>query len=199
VSEGSGAEPAKPLRLFVAVDVPDHLGRELLARLSPFRASVPGARWTRREGWHVTLKFLGWTAPGSVPQVEAAVAAVASAAARPFDTRITRLGAFPKPGRARVLWAGLADDGGAFAQTVKDLDDALAAFVEPEKRAFTPHLTLARIAPPVRVGSDVLDLAVGSEPFAVDRLILYRSHLSPKGASYEALVSAPLGGTPRPA
>jgi 2'-5' RNA ligase len=198
VSEGSAPETAKPFRLFVAVDVPDHLVIELLGRLEPVRASVPGARWTRPDGWHVTLKFLGWTPPEAVPEVGAAVGTIA-ASMRWFDTRITRVGAFPKPGRARVLWAGLDDDGGTFAQMVKQLDDALASFVEPEKRAFTPHLTLARIAPPARVGSDVMDLAVGSEPFAVDRLILYRSHLSPKGASYEALVSAPLGGTPRPA
>ena len=182
---------AKPVRLFVAVDVPVHMRSELLARLEPIRGSVPGARWTRPDGWHVTVKFIGWTPPEAIPDVEAAVAAVA-ASMRRFDTRITRLGAFPKPGRARVLWAGLDDGRGTFAQMVKQLDGSLSAFVQPEKRAFTPHLTLARIAPPARVGSDVLDLAVGSEPFAVERLSLYRSHLSPKGATYEVLVSAPV-------
>jgi 2'-5' RNA ligase len=197
MSEGPAAARARPFRLFVAVDVPDHLVSELLRRLEPVRASIPGARWTRPEGWHVTLKFLGWTPPEAVPEVGAAAGTVASSTRR-FNTRITRLGAFPKPGRAGVLWAGLDDDGGAFAQMVKQLDDALATFVEPEKRAFTPHLTLARIAPPARVGSDVLDLAIGSEPFAVHRLTLYRSHLSPKGATYEVLGSAPLEGAPRP-
>lgn len=181
----------KPVRLFVAVDVPAHVRSELLARLEPVRGAVPGARWSRPEGWHVTMKFIGWTPPERVPEVEAAVATVA-ASSRRFDTRITRTGAFPKPSRARVLWAGLDDGRGTFAQMVKMLDDPLSAFVEAEKRPFTPHLTLARIAPPARVGSDLLELPVGSEPFAVEKLTLYRSHLSPKGATYEVLVSAPL-------
>ena len=185
----------KPVRLFVAVDAPEAVAAELLDRVRPMRDAVRGARWTRPDGWHVTLKFLGWTHPEVLGGLEAALGSVAPAI-EPFVTRLTRLGAFPAPSRARVLWAGLDDPGGRFARTVGRLDEALAGWVERERRAFEPHLTLARIDPPGALGRDVLGLDVASEPFAVDRLVLYRSHLSPKGATYEAVSVMPLGRDP---
>jgi 2'-5' RNA ligase len=191
-AERLDASEAKPVRLFVAVDVPDVVAAELLERIAGLRGAVSGARWTRPEGWHVTLKFLGSTAVRSVPEVEAAVRTVAGGVAS-FGSRIVRLGAFPSAGRARVLWAGLEDAAGCFARIVTHLDDLLVALAEPEKRAFMPHLTLARIEPPARLDPDVLELEVASSAFTVERLILYRSHLSPKGATYEPLVTAPLG------
>jgi 2'-5' RNA ligase len=189
----------KPIRLFVAIDVPDEVRARLAAALAPFRDAIPGARWTRDAGWHVTVKFLGWVRPRLVPEVEAAVrsAAVRSGA---FETAITAIGAFPSPGRARVLWAGLDDGTGCFAQMVGQLDDLLSASFEPETRAFTPHLTLARIDPPRRLSEfapDLVSLDVASERFRIERLVLYRSRLSPQGATYEAVFDAALGGSPR--
>jgi len=187
---------AKPLRLFVAVDVPDPVKAGLAEAVAPFGQSIRGARWTRPEGWHVTLKFLGSTRPPLVPDVEAAVRAAASAGGS-FETRLTGVGAFPSANRARVLWAGLEDPGGRFGELVTHLDDLLRDVVAPEKRAFTPHLTLARIDPPARLAvdaPDVLALDAASEAFVVDRLVLYRSHLSPRGATYEPLVAAPFTG-----
>ncbi len=186
----SARPEAKPLRLFVAVDVPETVKDALTASIEAVRGDVPGARWTRPEGWHVTLKFLGATWPRLVPDVEAAVRD-AAAATRAFDTRLTSVGAFPSANRARVLWAGLQDPDGRFGEVVRHLDDRLRDMVTPEKRAFMPHLTLARIDPPARLDPAVLALEVASERFTVDRLILYRSHLSPRGATYEALVTAP--------
>ncbi len=186
----------KALRLFVAVDVPDAVKTALAAAVAPFRDRVPGARWTREGGWHVTLKFLGRTWPRLVPEVEAAVRAVAEAS-EPFDTRLTRIGAFPSEARARVLWAGLDGAAGAFDRIVRRLDGSLAESFGSEERAFAPHLTLARIAPPRRLSEfvpEILTTEVGSEAFSVDRLVLYRSRLSPRGAIYEAMLDVALGG-----
>jgi 2'-5' RNA ligase len=186
---------AKPLRLFVATDVPDPVRAALARTVAPFRDGVPGARWTRREGWHVTLKFLGSTWPRLVDEVREAVSS-AAAGSEAFQTELTEIGVFPSVRRARVIWAGLADPEGRFTRMVADLDERLADHFVPEKRAFTPHLTLARLTPPRDLGEFIAGLpgmSVGSEPFPVDRLVLYRSHLSPKGATYEPLLAAPLG------
>jgi 2'-5' RNA ligase len=102
---------------------------------------------------------------------------------------------FPSPGRARVVWAGLEDSEGRFASLVKSLDDLLVEDFVPEKRPFTPHLTLARLNPPRNIrefAPQLVGTRVPSDPFTIDRLVLYRSHLSPKGATYEPLVEAPL-------
>jgi len=184
---------AKPLRLFVAVDVPDRVKAGLASAVAPYRERIPGARWTGSEGWHVTLKFLGATWPRLVETVHEAVQA-AAAASTPFESRLSEMGVFPSPVRARVVWAGLEDTKGLFASMVERLDDLLAEHFVPEKRAFTPHLTLARLNPPRNIREftpELVGLAVPSEPFAVDRLVLYRSRLSPKGATYEQLLNAP--------
>src|SRR5262249_11379834 len=152
-------------------------------------------RWTRRTGWHVTVKFLGWTPPRLLAEVDAAVGAAASGSP-PFETAITGIGAFPSATRARVLWAGLDDGDGRFAQIVERLEDLLRPVVEPEARSFTPHLTLARIEPPRRLSEFVpalLEADVASERFRIDRLVLYRSHLSSSGATYEAVRDAAFG------
>lgn len=188
---------AKPLRLFVAVDVPDRVKAGLAAAVAPYRDRIPGARWTNSQGWHVTLKFLGATWPRLVDEVRTSVQA-AAAASRPFETNLTEMGVFPSPGRARVVWAGLEDTEGRFGPMVKRLDDLLVEHFVPEKRAFTPHLTLARLNPPRNIkefAPDLVGTAVPSERFAIDRLVLYRSHLSPKGATYEPLLEAPLSGS----
>ena len=186
---------AKPLRLFVAVDVPEAVKATLRSATARFRDRIPGARWTNLDAWHVTVKFLGTTWPRLVEEVRAIVGAVA-ADEGPFETALTDLGAFPSPTRARVLWAGLADEDGRFAKLAASLDRALEEHFDPEDRAFTPHLTLARLVPPRNLREFVPELVgtnVASEWFAAAALVLYRSHLSPSGARYEPLLVAPFG------
>jgi 2'-5' RNA ligase len=186
---------AKALRLFVAVDVPEDVKVGLAARVAPFRERIPGARWTRSEGWHVTLKFLGTTWPRLLEAVREAVGAAAKES-EAFETSLTTVGVFPSPRRARVVWAGLSDPDLRFSGIVTQLDHLLEEHFVAEKRAFTPHLTLARLVPPRDVGEfapELVGTAIPSRPFAVDRLVLYRSHLSPHGARYEPLASEPLG------
>ena len=186
---------AKPLRLFIAVDAPEDVKEQLAVSLEPFRERVAGARWTSTGAWHVTLKFLGNTWPRLVETVRQAVA-VAAGDQTPFETAITEIGAFPTAKRARVLWAGLSDPQERFTPLVAKLDELLREHFVPEKRAFTPHLTVARLNPPANVLEAVPGLAgasVSSRPFAIDRLVLYRSHLSPRGARYEPLGKFSLG------
>ena len=186
---------AAPLRLFLSVEAPEEVLRDLDARVAPLRPLLPGARWTRPEGWHVTLKFLGATWPRLLDEVRAAAKAAARAAP-PLESWLTEVGAFPSAGRARVLWVGLSDPDGRLTGLASDLDERLRPWFTPERRAFTAHLTLARLDPPrdVRVEApDLLALRPDGRAFVIDRLVLYRSHLSPRGATYEALGEFPLG------
>jgi len=195
VRDRSGRPEAKPLRLFVAVDVPPAVQDGLAVAIASYRDRIPLARWTGLENWHVTVKFLGTTWPRLVDPVRAAIGSAASAAA-PFQTALTEVGVFPSARRARVVWAGLSDPDGGFARLADSLDGALGEFVEPERRPFTPHLTLARLTPPRDIGeftSDLVGRSVASEPFPVEHLVLYQSHLSPRGATYESLEVFALG------
>jgi 2'-5' RNA ligase len=189
---GSGAPEAKPLRLFVAVDLPDEVRARVEHGVEPVRERYPRGRWVPLENQHVTLKFLGATWPALV---DAVLACVGDVAARhdPFETRVSTLGAFPSARRARVLWVGLEDPATRLRRIAVDLDDTLAANFRPEKRALTPHLTVARFEPPVRLDGELVELAVESSPFDVSWLTLYRSHLQRPVPRYEAMATFPLG------
>ena len=182
------------LRLFVAFDLPRPLLDEIDVATAPLRERWPRARWVPIENQHVTIKFLAWV---PVPGLEAVVSALQTAvtAHEPISLELGRYGVFPGPRRARVLWLGFveaSDRLGALAAAV-DVAPKPIGF-EREQRGFTPHLTLARFREPERVDPVALDEAEPPEgSLEVDRITLYRSHLSPKGPRYEALQGFRLG------
>lgn len=180
---------AKPLRLFVAVDPSPAAVQALDSALEPWRERFPKGRWVPAENRHITLKFLGRTWPRLVDWVHQACREVADQM-RPFTMSFDGMGVFPGRSRARVLWIGLKDEQNSLAALAKRLDEAMAEEFPPEKRGFTAHLTVARFNPPadVRDAAGELDAFRAEAPsFRVGKLILYQSHLSPRGARYEPL------------
>jgi 2'-5' RNA ligase len=137
------------------------------------------------------VKFLGSTWPRLMDWVLETISGVAGRHG-PFTTRVEGLDAFPKARAARVLWAGLDDAAGRLERLAADLDEALAREFAPEKRAFTPHLTLARFDPPV--GLEPLEVTFESEPFDIGRIVLFRSHLRRPAPVYEPIGVFPLAG-----
>lgn len=180
-------ERPERLRLFVGVDVPPGVLEELDAAIEPQRVNVTGARWAPLENQHITLKFLGSVDTPLLREVEGACRTVASAT-DPAEIAVAHVGAFPSARRARVLWAGVEDETTLLAGLATRLDAALVPLgFEPEKRAFTAHLTLARLRMPADVRVLVSAVTFRSERFVVSEFHLFRSRLSPKGARYEVL------------
>ncbi|HVL64894.1 MAG TPA: RNA 2',3'-cyclic phosphodiesterase [Actinomycetota bacterium] len=182
------------LRLFVAADVPPEHLASVEEAVGAWQRTLSGARWTDPSGRHVTLKFLGSVAEERLEGVLEA-ASIAARSCVPGRARLSGFGAFPSTRRMRVLWVGLDDLDGSLACLATALDRGFEALgVEPEKRSFTAHLTVARFRNPSTLpeGASGIDLR-SLPPFEVDRAVLYRSHLSAKGARYEALASLPLG------
>lgn len=185
------------MRLFVAFDVPDPQKMSIEKAIQPLRLRLPKARWTSREAWHVTLKFLGEVTEDRLAEVREIIDASALAST-PTPTRLTDVGSFPSPKRARVLWVGLEDAQSVMAGIARSMEEAFTtAGFRREGRELHPHLTIARF----RVTQLIEDVLLETGPFQLDRLpfevgeiVLYRSHLSPKGATYEALEHFHLGG-----
>ncbi len=165
-------------RLFVAVWPPDDV---LDAVAAVDRPTVAGLRWTARDQWHVTLRFLG-----RVEDTDDAVEALEAVRAAP-----TIAVAGPTVGRfgQRVLHvpvAGLEDVAGAVVS-------ATAAVGElPEDRPFAGHLTLARVARGARVDLRALAGQPVEGRWPVTEICLVESHLSPRGARYEVVRRFPL-------
>lgn len=184
------------MRLFVAVSIPRSHLEHVDEQIAPFRDKVSNARWTTIENQHVTLKFLGSTPTDRIEHVEA-VCRMVAAGRRAAPVRLSEVGAFPSRGRIRVLWLGLEDEAGLLTGLSEDLDRALEPLGFPaEARSFTPHLTLARFKIPVPLRAGLPGAEVESlEPFPIERIELFRSHLSPTGARYEVIGIYPLAAT----
>jgi RNA 2',3'-cyclic 3'-phosphodiesterase len=189
----TGRPEARSLRLFVAFDVSADAADAVERAIEPWRNVFERARWVPRENWHITLKFLGQTWPRLERWVHERVGASAMVCG-PVPTRLTGLGSFPSKGRGRVLWAGIEDRDGGLVRIVAALDGELEKEFRPESRAFSPHLTVARSEPPLRVPATFATTPVEPVAFTVDRIVVFRSHLGRPAPRYEPLASFPLTG-----
>ncbi len=174
-------------RCFVAAPIGDSL-RLALADVVEGRKDE-GLRWTEPANWHLTVAFLGPTDPARVASIEAVMGKVASAH-RPMHLRTGGLGAFPSPGRARVLWYGIEDPRGELAALARDLHLELGVEVAGPYR---PHLTLARARrQPVNLASFLSDASAPEGELVLDRLNLMRSHLGGGSPRYGVVGTASL-------
>jgi RNA 2',3'-cyclic 3'-phosphodiesterase len=188
-------EEAKPLRLFVAVDVPEATLDAVDALEAAWRERLGGAgRWVPRENQHVTVAFLGRTWPRLLEWVHGRIRE-ATASVRPFDTGLAALGVFPSRTAARVLWVGFDERGGGWDALAASLRQGLAPEFPPERRPYTPHLTLARFQPRVSLADHVDALAepIDAPRFRVRSVTLYRSHLMRPRPRYEPVARFALG------
>ncbi len=187
------------LRLFVAVELDEEALRALASLQDALRRrGLDALRWVRPEGVHLTLKFLGETPPERVPAIEAALnEAVSGVPAHAL--RLDGLGTFGSRRSPRVLWVGLDGDLQELRRLQQRVEAALAKAGFPkEARAFSPHLTLARVRPETAaVLSEPIARALEAAPqpeasIAVREVSLMRSILGPGGAVYHRLAAFPL-------
>lgn len=181
------------MRLFVAIDVPQQLKDAIETDVvGALRPQLSGARWTRPEGRHLTLKFLGNVDEERVDEITDVMVTVAIRH-EAFDANFAYPGVFPNHRRPRVLWLGLGGAAERVALLAADLDLALQPLgFEKETRGYSPHLTLARFHEQTSFDHEVLMFDAPPDMFRVDSITLFESKLHPKGARYSTVATAPL-------
>jgi 2'-5' RNA ligase len=179
-------------RLFVALRPP----RPIREGFAAIQTGVPGARWQDDEQLHLTLRFMGAL---DRPAAEDAAAALSRIKAPPIEVALSGVGRFEHSGRTEALWAGIAPRD-PLAALHKKVDAALVrSGLEPERRAYLPHITLARFSRSSGSEHNIVHWladhgALASPTFTLSDLILYESHLSGGGARYEIVGRWPLAG-----
>lgn len=175
------------MRVFIAVDLPSELRKELSNVQRELEPKTDTARWVAPESIHITLKFIGEVAEKRIEDIDAALTGLTW---KSFAITVRGVGFFPGNRSPRVFWAGME------APTMQNLAEELDSRMErlgfdKEKRAFRPHITLARARDSridsslVTAGSKYAEHQFGS--FTVDRIFLFKSILKPTGAVYERL------------
>ncbi|HEX2764593.1 MAG TPA: RNA 2',3'-cyclic phosphodiesterase [Allosphingosinicella sp.] len=175
-------------RLFVAIRPPAGIRSRLLGLMG----GVAGARWQNEDRLHLTLRFIGEVDRHLARDVDAALASVHHPA---FEVALDGLGVFDRKGASATIWAGLAP-ADPLRSLHRKIDRALSRVgVEPDRRAFLPHITLARLPR----GSGPIGSLIGeaggaaSPPFHVSEFRLYESRLLPDGPVYTPLECYSLG------
>jgi 2'-5' RNA ligase len=180
------------MRLFSGIDLPGGVA-ENIDRLLKLLEPAARINWTPVANLHLTTKFIGEWPEERVPELEEALAGVPRPG--PVTIGVRGLGFFPNARSPRVFWAGV--DAPQLAGVAAATDRALEPLgIAPEKRAYSPHLTLARIKAPVPLQAlrERIGRLASQEfgEFTARRFFLYRSKLSPGGSVYTKISEFPL-------
>lgn len=168
-------------RLFVAIDLPEAITSSLLA----LNRNLPGVRWLRPEQIHLTVSFLGDVGPIAEATLREKLTVVQFSA---FFLPVIGLGTFPSKAKPNVIWAGVGRGHPQLYRLYKRVQEAaLAADLDPDLRAWHPHITFARcggvsaesVRPFLREHAEFDAGLVRVESFA-----LYSSIPGPHGSAY---------------
>ena len=175
-------------RLFVAIRLPAPVVDLLIDTME----GIAALRWQDAEQLHLTLRFVGEVERPVAEDLAHALGAVRFA---PFRLAIAGVGRFDHHRRGS-LWAGVEPRAPVAALAARIDRACVEVGLPPERRAFHPHVTLARWkGRRTREVRSFLEHKRGlaSDPFEVDRFILFESRLSRHGAHYEEVAEYPLG------
>ena len=177
------------IRSFISVDVEDQniihglvgVQRDLLGLASGLKPVEP-------QNIHVTLWFLGNITGDMVDRIHRKMMEVRF---KPFILEVRGVGAFPSPGRPRVVWAGIGRGEEELLNIYNQLEPRLRELgFRPDPRGFTPHITIARVKgrPTPALAKRIVELADREfGAFRADCIRLKRSDLTPKGPVYTTL------------
>jgi len=173
-------------RLFIAIRPPEPIIDLLLDTME----GLPELRW-QDDQLHLTLRFVGEV---ERPLAEDLALALGNLRFARFAIRIAGVGRFDHRKRG-ALWAGVEPRAPLATLAAKVERTCVSVGLAPERRAFHPHVTLARWG---RGQGGSLDrwleghAALRSEQFTVDRFTLFESRFGRAGAHYEAMATYPL-------
>ena len=189
------------IRSFIAIDLTD----DLRSRLARLEASLQAggrfrAKWVKPESIHLTLKFLGDVAADKITAIGDALTEAAQGIP-PFNLEVGELGAFPNLSRTQVVWVGISGEMDKLELLRERIETNLELLgFAPEKRAFRPHLTVARLYSGAsqeerrEFGRHIAQTRFESAFLLVTAVRLMKSQLTPAGAVYTRRDSAELTG-----
>ncbi len=176
-------------RLFVAIDLPEKV-KESIKMIC---TGLPDARWVDLQQLHLTLRFIGEVDNGLFDAIKESLAGISETS---FSMTLQGVGYFPPKRAPRVLWIGM-ETNNTLARLADKIEQVLVQKngLEPERRKFSPHITIARFreTTPARVADYLVrNGSFRTETFPVDAFHLYSSTLTRSGAEHRREASYPL-------
>ncbi len=191
---------ARIIRAFVSIAIPEGVKDEVERVQDALRRGLPEKplRWTKRDQFHLTLKFLGNVETDRVTELSEALRNSCAGIAA-LKLRAERVGCFPGPRHPRVLWVGVRDDAEQLAELQSGIAATCGTFCEARAdKPFTGHVTIARVNELKRPQAEALagrlreltERRFGQ--WTAREVRLMRSELTPSGAVHSVLEVFPL-------
>ena len=182
--------PEKLIRTFIAIDTPETVTKVALSLQSSVKVNPKAVRWVRKENIHITLRYIGPTAPGEVDKINRLLSEIVGQNSD-LSLNVSGTGCFPKKKRPRILWLGVDGEVAELKLLVEMINSEMVQLGYPqEERNYSPHISIGRIRYPQKVTPDVTDfLSAEYEPISwnIPKIIFYQSELLPSGAIYSIL------------
>jgi 2'-5' RNA ligase len=179
------------MRLFVAVNLPSSVRDAIQTAIDEFPVQDPPWRWVGPENWHLTLKFLGEIRAAQIDSLDSMLYEAARRH-RCFDMTLGAFGGFPNLRHPRVLFYEVERGVRELEHLAADVDAAVekSLGLEPEKRRFHAHATVARVKE--ALSPDVIARFARVPPcpagvIRVDSFELMQSRLQRTGAQYSVV------------
>lgn len=167
-------------RLFVAIRPPPAVRTQLLT----LRDNVIGARWQDDVQLHLTLRFIGEI---DAQTADEAILALRTCIVPAFEIMLAGVGMFDRRGLADTLWVGVSPHA-PLAALHRKIDHALVRIgLPPERRAYKPHVTIARGRMHDAARFVAAHTNLISAPFTVNEFTLFESILTASGAFYDVV------------
>ena len=185
------------MRLFTGIGLPGDLTENMARLIDALRPSAH-LKWTAPYNLHLTTKFIGQWPEERLEEVTHALRPLGER--EPIDITFRGVGWFPNPHSPRVLFAAV-HAGPELEQLARETDAVCARLgIEPEKKRYSPHLTLARIKDPAVPLAPLRNAIAALESqefgsFTADRFTLYLSKPGPAGSIYTQLAEVPFSGS----
>lgn len=187
------------MRAFIAIELPQIIKTALAKLQEQLKQSGADVKWVEPQNIHLTLKFLGEINQEQLVLIKQIIDDTARDR-KTFPASISSLRAFPKINFPRVIWAGISPGDNETKEIVRDLEEKIQKLGIPkEERPFAAHITLGRVRSLKNkeklvqaLNSLTPDLSAQPIEFPVLKITLFKSTLSPKGPSYEAIQEASL-------
>ncbi|MCL1940595.1 MAG: RNA 2',3'-cyclic phosphodiesterase [Synergistaceae bacterium] len=171
------------IRAFIAVVPPDEILDSMEKFLSHLRP-LADHKWVNRQQLHLTLRFLGEISPEMFDGIKIELDDVRMP---PFLISLDNSGAFPNFSRAKVLWISGEPGSEELAQLAAQTEQiAVSCGLTPEKRKFSPHLTIARTRAEGKISENFIRAMKDTPVFSwrCSDFVLMQSQLTPRGPIY---------------
>ncbi len=176
------------MRVFIALEIPEHTKENLTRSAQMFEPLAISGNFVKQQNYHVTLHFLGDVAPSDLIYIQSAMDTI-----KDCPSLELALLQFTTLKTSDTVCAKLKKN-----ETLTALHEKLGVALEKnnftvEHRAYRPHITIVRKAKFHLPFAEVTKcVALFNAPFVADKVVLYQSVLSEKGATYTPLYTVQL-------